>query len=111
MPCLMLLMMHQPHLHQPWRLDRCMYCSLTHVLLWTPELVRHAMNIYTQVDGTELPRAGVTITLRSEKQSPQLPVAMQSISITEHHVPRPYFKARWLFLEVCAHAAQGNCST
>ena len=22
-PCLMLLMMHQSHLHQPWRLDRC----------------------------------------------------------------------------------------
>ena len=22
-PCLMLLMMRQPHLHQPWRLDRC----------------------------------------------------------------------------------------
>ena len=22
-PLKMLLMMHQPHLHQPWRLDRC----------------------------------------------------------------------------------------
>ena len=22
-PLMMLLMMHQPHLHQPWRLDRC----------------------------------------------------------------------------------------
>ena len=22
-PCLMLRMTHQPHLHQPWRLDRC----------------------------------------------------------------------------------------
>ena len=27
-PCLMLLMMHKLHVHQPWRLDRCH--SLTH---------------------------------------------------------------------------------
>ena len=30
MLCLMLLMMHQPHLHQPWRLDHCNL--LTHSL-------------------------------------------------------------------------------
>ena len=28
-PCLMLLMTHQPHLYQPWRLDRCNTFSLS----------------------------------------------------------------------------------
>ena len=28
-PCPMLLMTHQPHLHQPWRLDRCNTFSLS----------------------------------------------------------------------------------
>ena len=32
---MMLLMMHQPHLHQPWRLDRCNPFILSGTLCWS----------------------------------------------------------------------------
>ena len=37
---MMLLMMHQPHLHQPWRLDRCNPFILSGTLCWSALLCR-----------------------------------------------------------------------
>ena len=38
-PCRMLLMMHQPHPHQPWRLGRCKLMHICGCAAWEPTVV------------------------------------------------------------------------